>query len=250
MCGGTEAAEVKAGMGNNGIARQGDNGADSAGFDVIKPFAEDRRIQKIVSQVPAVIRGDALVEIDQKLLVGFLQGPNDRLLTGLEHEFLGISQRMFSLFFRFPHNLRKHIHIPGAGIGNILSELDKIDGVFPGQLAGIEGTETEKRFAAHVCGQPMPVAVFADIPEVFLFHPNAVDGLDQTTRKQVGKRPDNLLDFFVELLEIGIRLVLFDKRTGLFEFVSLFEFTVNDFSIINVSVGDHHRVPHPFAVHL
>jgi hypothetical protein len=117
---------------------------------------------------------------------------------------------------RFAKNLCKHFFIPESGISNVLAEFDKINGILAGDFLGVKGPEAKKCFTAHICSQPVAVAVFADIPEIFLLHADAVDGFNQAAGKKIGKRPDNLVDFLVEQFKIGIGLMLLYKRPRLF----------------------------------
>ena len=96
----------------------------------------------------------------------------------------------------------------------------------------------------------MAVAVFADIPEVFLFHANAVDGFNQAAGKKIGKRPDNLIDFLVEQFKVRIGLMLLYKRPGFFGSITGFILTVNDLTVFNIFIGLNHGIAYPFAVHL
>ena len=52
-----------------------------------------------------------------------------------------------TLLFWLAQHLGEHIHVPGPAFGDILAELDKIDGVLPGCLLRVEGLEAEKGLA-------------------------------------------------------------------------------------------------------
>ena len=61
------------------------------------------------------------------------------------------------------------------GFGCQLAEFDKVYRILTGNPLGIEGRESEERFALHVSSQPCQVLVLVCIPEEFLFLPDTVD---------------------------------------------------------------------------
>ncbi len=82
----------------------------------------------------------------------------------------------------------------------------------------------------------MAVAVFGDIPEVFLFLANTVDGLGQAAGEEIGKGPDDLVNFFVQQFKVRVGLMLSDLRPRFFKRFSLFKFTVDNFTVFNIFV--------------
>jgi hypothetical protein len=79
----------------------------------------------------------------------------------------------------------KALIIPEPGISNVLAEFDKVNGILTGDSLGIKSPKAKECFTAHIRSQPVAVAVFANIPEVFLFHANAVDGFNQAAGKKI-----------------------------------------------------------------
>ena len=130
----------------------------------------------------------------------------------------------WGLFRGLAHDLGKHFHIPGARCGDVLSKFDEVDSVLPGDFLGVECAESQEGLSRHVGRQPMPVSVFADVPEILLFHPNAVDGLDQTPGEQVGQLPNDFVHFLVQQFKVGIGLVLLNESAGCFELLAGLKF--------------------------
>ena len=120
--------------------------------------------------------------------------------------YLACNSGIRQLFFRLPHNFRKHLLIPESGISDVLAESDEINSVLTRDLLGVESPKAQEGLAAHIGCQPMAVAVLGDIPEVFLFLSDTVNGLDQAAGKEIGKGPDDLVNFFVQ--QFKIRFVL------------------------------------------
>ena len=105
---------------------------------------------------------------------------------------------------RGTQDLGEHVIVPSPTVGDVLAELDEINGILAGDLFGIKGPKPEEGFAPHVRCQPMPVVVLAVIPEEFLFGADAVDGLDQATGEKIGKSPDDLVHFLVQQFEVRV----------------------------------------------
>ena len=63
------------------------------------------------------------------------------------------------LFFRFPNHFSEHFEIPCPPAGYVLAEFEKVDGVHPGYLPGVEGPEVQEGLTAHISRQPVPVVV-------------------------------------------------------------------------------------------
>jgi hypothetical protein len=71
------------------------------------------------------------------------------------------------------------------------------------------------------------------IPEKLLFGPDGGDRFDQASREKIGESPDHLVHFGVqerEVIVIGLQFAAY-PFSGLLEFVSFFEFTVNDHAL-------------------
>src|SRR5271157_627845 len=123
-----------------------------------------------------------------------------------------------------------------------LTPPDEIYDILARDLLGIERIEAQKRFIIHIRHQPVPVGQLGLIPEEFLLGPDAVNGFNQTARKEVGKGPNHLVYFLVEELEVLRKLLhhflgFFSRRAGL-------EFAINDFAVSYVRFGNHQGVPY------
>jgi hypothetical protein len=75
------------------------------------------------------------------LCVAQVTGCNQSLHSVYNNRFIN---EIWDLVLGLPHDLGKHLHVPSAGCGDVLSEFNKVDGVFPCDFLGVECTESQE----------------------------------------------------------------------------------------------------------